>query len=216
VESRQRAIAALQESRQRRIADLETKLEEQRARYSDTHPTVVDLREELEALQEESPQIAMLKEELAPLEAELKKRGLLPDVPLKIKRARLAALDTMAFTAQDPQEDRDPEIDYAKTELRHAFTRYNALLDRIEAAQLELESARAAFKYRYAVIRPPQRPRGPIKPKAFLVAIASMVAGLVLAAFGPTLVDLGSRTFVEDWQVEHALGLPLLQTLRDL
>jgi len=63
------------------------------------------------------------------------------------------------------------------------------------------------------VIRPAQPPRGPVAPKTLLIVIASVMAGLVLAAFGSAFVDLASRTFVEDWQVQQALGVPLLGTL---
>jgi hypothetical protein len=177
---------------------------------------VVDTRESLEALQRHAPpEITALQQELAPLEAEMRERGLLSDVPLKAQRGRRSAIDATALEPFDPLEDRNPEINQAKTELRHAYARYNGLQDRIQAARLELDSARAAFKYRYMVIRPAQYPRGPVAPKTPLVLIASILAGLVLGAFGPTLVDLASRTFLEDWQVEHTLGVPLLGTLPD-
>jgi uncharacterized protein involved in exopolysaccharide biosynthesis len=217
VESRQRALAALVGARRRRISELESRLEQERAVYSEVHPAVVDTRESLEALQRhESPEIVALQRELAPLELELQQRGLLSDVPLRAQRERRSAIDATAVESFDPLEDRDPDINHAKAELRHAYARYNSLQDRIQAARLELDSARAAFKYRYVVIRPAQRPRGPVSPKTFLVAIASVMAGLVLAAFGSAFVDLASQTFVEDWQVEQALGVPLLGTLPDL
>jgi LPS O-antigen subunit length determinant protein (WzzB/FepE family) len=176
----------------------------------------VDTRETLEALQrQESPQIVALQEDLAPLEAELQQRGLLSDVPLKAQRERHSTPDATALGLFDPLEDQDPGIAYAKTQLRYVYARYNGLEERLQAAQLELESARAAFKYRYMVIKPAQPPRGPVAPKTPLVLIASVLAGLVLGAFGPTLVDLSSRTFLEDWQVEQTLGVPLLGTLPD-
>jgi hypothetical protein len=215
VEAKQRALAALVEARQRQTSELQARLEEQRALYSETHPAVVETRESLEALRKGSPQIAALEGELAPLEAELQQRGLLSDVPLKAKRDRLTAFDAIPLESFDPQRDRDPKIAYAKTELDHAYARYNGLQDRIQAARIELDSAQAAFKYRYVVIRPAQRPRGPVEPKTLLVVIASVIAGLVLAAFGAAFVDLASRTFVEDWQVQQALGVPLLGTLPD-
>jgi uncharacterized protein involved in exopolysaccharide biosynthesis len=217
VDAKHRELAALIEARKQRIAELESRLQRERAVYSETHPAVVETRESLEALQRQPPpEIAALQQELAPLEAEMQQRGLLSDVPLKAQRGRHSAIDATALEPFDPLEDRDPEISQAKTELNHAYARYNGLQDRIQAARLELDSARAAFKYRYVVIRPAQRPRGPVAPKTPLVVIASVVAGLVLAAFGSAFVDLASRTFVEDWQVEQALGVPLLGTLPEL
>jgi hypothetical protein len=216
VESKQRTLATLVEARQRRISELEARLADERKVYSETHPSVVYTRETLEALQrQESPQIVALQQDLAPLEAELQQRGLLSEVPLKAQRERRSVPDATALGLFDPLEDQDPEIAYAKTQLGYAYARYNGLEDRIQAAELELDSARAAFKYRYMVIKPAQPPRGPVAPKTPLVLIASVLAGLVLGAFGPTLIDLSSRTFLEDWQVEQTLGVPLLGTLPD-
>ena len=99
---------------------------------------------------------------------------------------------------------------YTKAEVRHALGRYNSLLDRIDAARLELDNAQAAFKRRYVLIHPSQRPKGPVKPKVALVLLASTVAGAVLGLFAPSLVDLLSRRLVEPWQVEQVLGVPLL------
>jgi len=214
VDNKERTLAVLIEARRRRVSELESRLEQERAVYSEVHPSVVATRESLEALQRhESPEIVALQKELAPLEQELQERGLLSDVPLRAQRDRRSAIDETDPEAFGLLEDRDPDINHAKTELRHAYARYNGLQDRIQAAGLKLDSARAAFKYRYVVIRPAQLPRGPVKPKTPLVAIASVLAGLFLAAFGVAFVELAPRTFVEDWQVEQALGVPLLGTL---
>jgi uncharacterized protein involved in exopolysaccharide biosynthesis len=216
VEAKQRELAGLVDARQRRISQLQARLEELRAVYSETHPAVVETRESLEALRQESPQIAALQQELTPLETELQQRGLLSEVPLRAQRERPSEIDATALESFDPVEELDPQISYAKAELRRASGFYNRIRERIQMARLELDSARAAFKYRYVVIRPAQRPRGPTSPKSLLVAVASFTAGLVLAAFATVLVDLTSRTFLEDWQVEQALRVPLLGTLPDL
>ena len=65
------------------------------------------------------------------------------------------------------------------------------------------------------MIRPPQRPKGPVKPKVPLVLLASTVAGAILGLFAPSLVDLLSRRLVERWQVEQVLGVPLLGEVSD-
>jgi uncharacterized protein involved in exopolysaccharide biosynthesis len=216
VESRRRAIAALEEFRHRRVVELETKLQEQRVLYSDSHPAVLDTLQSLAAIRKESSQVLALQQELAPMEAELKQRGLLSDVPLKGKRAHALSNPSSLLEVGDPREEEDPDLEYAKSQVRHGIAQYNGILDRIEGAKLEEDSAQAAFKYRYAIIRPPQRPRGPIKPKPELVVPASLVAGLVLAIVGTALIDLSSRKVVEPWQVEHTIGLPLLGEVGDL
>jgi len=216
VESRQRAIADLEEFRRRRVGELEARLQEQRVLFSDNHPAVLDTLQSLAAIRKESPQVVALQQELAPMEADLKQRGLLSDVSLKGRRAQALAAPSSVLEIGDPREEEDPDIEYAKSQVRHGIAQYNSILDRIEGAKLEEDSAQAAFKYRYAIIRPAQRPRGPIKPKPALIIPASVVAGLVLAIIGTALIDLTSRKIVEPWQVEHTIGLPLLGEVGDL
>ena len=49
-----------------------------------------------------------------------------------------------------------------------------------------------------------------MKPRVGLVLLASTLAGAFLALLAPLLADLMARRLVEPWQVEQALGLPLL------
>jgi hypothetical protein len=209
VQTRRQQIAALEAGRRRRMLELQTQLEEQRAVYSDSHPEVVRLEQDVEALRRDPPELQALRKDLGTLERELRQRGLLADVPLGAKRIR--SLSSAAeLEPLDPREEEDPDVAYTKAQVRHALARYNGLLDRIDAARLELDNAQAAFKRRYVLIRPPQRPKGPVKPKVTLVLLASTVAGAVLGLFAPSLLDLVSRRLVEPWQVEQVLGLPLL------
>jgi uncharacterized protein involved in exopolysaccharide biosynthesis len=213
-EAKRRAISDLESFRRRRIAELETKLEELRALYSGTHPAVGDVQQSLVALRQESPQLATLRKELEPLEVELKRRGFAADAKVTSSRPGDIALQVVGLDVGDPHEDEDADIDYAKSQVRHAVARYNTMLDRVETVQLEQDTAQAAFKYRYVVIWPAQKPRGSVQPNPFLVLLASLVAGLVLAIVGTALVDISSRKIVEPWQLERATGLPLLAELR--
>ena len=215
IQSKRRAIADLEETRRKRISELETRLQEQRSLYAENHPVVIDLRPALETARADSPQLLALRRELGPLETELKQRGLLPDVGLKRSRARDAAVTAAALTPNDSLEDLDPDIDYAKSRLVHALSTYNGLLDRVDAARLQLDGAQVAFKYRYMVLQPPQKPRAPARPKQMAILLASVLAGFVVACMTPAAIDLGSRRVLERWQVEHVLGLPVLGELRD-
>ena len=214
VQARRQQLAAMEDARRRRMLELQTQLEEKRAVYAAGHPEVARLQGDLDAMGREPGELLALRADLGELEREIRQRGLLADVPLGSKRIR--SLSTAAeLEPIDPREDEDAAITYTKAQVRHALIRYNGLLDRIDAAQLELDNAQAAFKRRYVVIRPPQRPAGPVKPRATLVLLASVVAGAVLGLLAPALVDLLSRRLVEPWQVEQALGLPLLGEVRE-
>ena len=210
VQSKRRAIADLEEFRRRRVTELQTRLQEQRAVFSENHPAVRDIEQSLQAMRQESPQVAVLKAELSPLEAELRKRGYVDPSAREVGRPPPVVIQAEI----DPREDEDPQIGYAKEQVRFALSTYNSFVDRVEAARLELDSARAAFKYRYTIIHPAQRPRGPIKPKPKLVLGASAIAGLALAFLSAAFVDLRSRKLLENWQVERVLKLPLLGELR--
>jgi uncharacterized protein involved in exopolysaccharide biosynthesis len=209
LQSKRRAIAELEEFRRRRVTELQTKLQEQRAGYSDTHPMVLDTEQSLEALRQDSPQVAALKRELEPLQAELRKKGLADDAAKEPGQPTPVMIPAEHLDPIDPLVDEGPQIESAKGQVRFALTNYNQFLDRLEGARLELDAARAAFKYRYLLIIPAQRPRAPIKPNPGLVLAASLIAGLALAVLSTTLVDLHSRKLLENWQVERQLRLPL-------
>jgi len=80
--------------------------------------------------------------------------------------------------------------------------------ERIDSARIDLDTARAAFKYRYSVVIPPQVPRGPIKPKTPLVMAGAVIAGLVLALFATTFADFRAGVVLKHWQLEDLLGRP--------
>src|SRR5207237_10082896 len=91
------------------------------------------------------------------------------------------------------------------SKLIYAAQQYAGMRERVQSARLDLDTARAAFKYRYSVIVPPEIPRGPIKPKAPLVVVGAVLAGLLLAFFATTTADLRSGTLLELWQVQTLL-----------
>jgi len=215
VQSKRRAISDLEEFRRRRSTELQTKLQENRSVYAANHPMILDIEQSLDAVRTESPQVSTLKRELASMEGELKKRGVAdPATAPEVGRPTAIVIQAERLGAFDPLEAEDPQIGYLREQVNFALTKYNSFLDRIEGARLELDSARAAFKYRYTVLTPVQMPRGPTKPKPKLVLGASLVAGLALALLISTFLDLRSRKFLESWQVERALKVPLLGEIR--
>ncbi len=211
IAGKRRALEDLENFRRRSVDEAEARLAELRALYAATHPLVSEAEQSLAALRQESPQVATLGQELAALEDELKQRGFQPDAQV----SQSFPVET-PFWAQpgDPREDEDPDIERAKEQVRHEVGRYNGMLDRLQGAQLEQDTAQAAFKYRYVVIWPAQRPRGSVQPNPGLVFLASLVAGLLLAIIGTTLLDVSSKKIFEPWQVERAVGVRLLDQVR--
>jgi uncharacterized protein involved in exopolysaccharide biosynthesis len=200
LDGKRRAIADLEESRRRRIAELQTRLAEQRASFSENHPMLVDLQRSIESLRQESPQLSALRQEERQLRRQLAERsddgeGALPGAP-----------NIPADLFRDLSTDEDSSVEYARAQLQYAAQQYASMRGRIDAARIDLDTARAAFKYRYSVVTPPQVPRGPIKPKAPLVMAAALIAGLVLALFATTAADMRTGVVLKRWQLEDLLG----------
>jgi hypothetical protein len=199
LQAKRRAIEDLEAFRQRHLVELQTRLEEQRAMYSDSHPLVLDLQQTIESLKTESPQLLTLRQD----EAELRKKlaasgdddgalgGAAPSIPPELLRTG---------------EIEDPAIAYAAAQLQYAARQYAAMRERVDAAKVDLDTAEAAFKYRYNVISPPQVPRGPIKPKAPMVMLAAVLAGLFLALLTTTAADVRSGLLLETWQLGDIVG----------
>ena len=199
LDAKRRALADLDEYRRRHLSELQTRLAEQRAVYSASHPAIIDLEQSIESLRRDSPQVLALRQE----ENELKQQ--------------LAALSDGADTTPssaalsippDLFRDRgeDSAVEYQRAQLRFAVQQYAHLRERIDAGRIDLDTARAAFKYRYTVVAPAQLPRGPIKPKVSLVMAASLIAGLMLGLFATTATDFRSGVVLDTWQLQNLLG----------
>jgi uncharacterized coiled-coil protein SlyX len=210
--AKKRAIDDLEDFRRRRLNELQARLAEQRATYSEAHPIVVDIQQSIDAMTRESPQIAALQRELAALEQELVRRG----KPLGTAPPGTAPtpISNDAIGLDRERDADDPSIEYSKSQMRFAIQKHTALLERIDSAKIELDTARAAFKYRYSVLRPATVPHTPAKPKAGMVLAAGIIGGLFLAILAAAAIDIRSGRIIERWQAEQNLKLPVLAHFR--
>ncbi len=198
LDAKRRALADLEEYRRRHMLELQTKLAEQRAVFSESHPAIMDLAQSIESLRRESPQLIALRQEENDLRQQLARVS---------DGADTTSSATLAIPA-DLFRDRgeDSTVEYERAQLRFAVQQHAHLRERIDAGRIDLDTARAAFKYRYSVVFPAQIPRGPIKPKASLVMFASLVAGVLLALFATTAADVRTGLVLEQWQLRDLLG----------
>lgn len=209
LDAKHRAVNELEDFRRRRLTDLQTQLSQQRAIYADAHPAIVTLLQSISALQEPSPQLQALKKEERDLQAEYERLSSARRVEGAAAVARARSREATPLRPGDKRAD-ELNADYARTRLRFAMEKYDVLLERIESARIELDTARAAFKYRYAIIRPPTFPRRPEKPKVPLVLAAGLIAAVGLGTLAAALADLWSGKILEPWQMPRSLGLPVL------
>jgi hypothetical protein len=123
-------------------------------------------------------------------------------------------LSTDLLPLRSPLELDDVRSEYERAQLRFVSDQYTGALLRSSWARLELETARAAFKYRYSVITPPIYPQGPKRPYLLLRLLAGILGGTSLAIFAAAAADLRSGRFVGERQIARHLGLPLLGRCR--
>jgi hypothetical protein len=201
LEAKERAIRDVEEFRRRRLADVQAQLDAARGVYSSAHPTVVTLTQDIEAISRDSPQIIALRDEERQLQrdlaAALAKRGRPDASPTGGVRPRRAG-----ESVEDDERVRD------------ARAHYQNMVQRVASAQSELDSARAAFKYRYNVVWPPQLPKRPLSPNRTKILGAGALASLLLALLIVAVADLRSGRLLERWQVERAIRVPVLGELR--
>lgn len=213
LEAQRRAVRDLEDFRQKRLGELQGQLAEQKAVYADSHPLVVTLKQSIDALNQDSPQLTALRRELHDLEAQyVSKGGSLAEASTEVLPAtRISAPETIVL--REPSGQRDPTEEYAQQRLGAAISRYNSLVDRIEGARMELDAARAAFKYRYIVVQPPRPPKKAVGPKTGLLTAAGTIAGLVLGLLAALLLEARRGCIVQAWQVHRLLGVPVLVEL---
>jgi uncharacterized protein involved in exopolysaccharide biosynthesis len=203
--SRRQELADLEQSRQRRLAELTAQLGQKEAIYAPMHPDVVALKQSIATLQQPSAAATALRAEIKELERGLADRG-----------SAVAGTDVAPLTGSellDPRYSLEPEsvrIDYARGRMRFLRDQYTNVLQRLSTARLELAKTQAAHKFRYSVITPPARPNGPKKPYTLLRLLGGLVGGLGLAFFVSVAIDLRSGRIIEEWQIQRQLDLPVL------
>ncbi len=206
--AKRRALNDLEEFRQRRTDELQGQLVKLQAIYADQHPEVVSARQNIEALSGPSPQINALHDEVLELEKELTRRG---GVPGDTAREVIVPAITESDLASPPaSEAEDPRLEYERGQLRLLLRQYTNMLERIEGARMELDTVKAAFKYRYSIITPPLMPKKPLRPNPLVTLAAGLLGGILFGVFAAVALDLRSGRVLERWQLERVLGVRVL------
>jgi uncharacterized protein involved in exopolysaccharide biosynthesis len=210
--AKQRTISDLESARAQRIAALQATLSELRNNHGPAHPQVVSTIASIRALSGDSPQLTALRADAVSLRDRIVALGGQPgEVAQQVASEPAltrAALESLARPRTDSLED--PEVTYAKSRLKMATGDYEDMLQRLEAAKIELQTARAAFKYRYTVVTPPQYPTRAAKPRIPVLVVGGCLLALILATFVAGSLDLGNGRLMERWQASRRLRLPII------
>jgi hypothetical protein len=216
--SKKRALGDLEDFRSRRVTELTAQLQEQKVQYADQHPIVLDTKQRIDALKLDSPQMTQVKGDIDALEHEYRRKGGRdPDALVEPSRPRSSSMRRpqvaqAALTTAELSDD--PLVEFSRNNLRVAAAKYEELLMRIDSARIEQDTARAAFKYRYSVVRPASVPKKPVKPDVALILVGAFFAALLGALMTGATRDWLSGRMVEPWQVERALHLPVLSQVK--
>ena len=198
--ARRSAIAALEGQRRARLAEVEAEVAELRSRYGEAYPTLADARNRLAALRAASPEANALRAEEQRLLAEFVQRGGRDN----------DLLDTAVPAFPAELEDGDPQLQHARAQFTLATSRYADLADRLQTARLELEAAQTGFDDGYAVVRAPSVPIQPERMNLKMLFAAVSAAGALSALLAALFLDLRNGILLEKWQVEDAIGAPVL------
>lgn len=209
--ARRRAAAALEEFRQQRLGELQSQLQQQLGIYAPQHPTVQATRRAIENAAGSSAQLEALRTEVHELERELQRRGGNVDT---LADAGSSAYDDFAAAARLRLESDDPRLEYERRQLDMLLRQHQQFTERLDAARVELDTAQAAFKYRYIVVTPPQLPRAPAKPYGLLFLGGGIAGGIAFALFVSAALDILSGRILERWQIEQQLGLTVFNEVR--
>ena len=157
---RRRALGDLEDLRQRRLAELRTQLAQQLILFAPEHPAVAATRRNVEILSAPSLQVEALNAEIRNLERDSGRRGgSLDGMPGGSAARRAQLLEERLRGLRD-----DPRLAYEQEQLDLLYRQSSSLSARLDAARMELDTARATFRQRYSVLSHRSGPRSRYAP----------------------------------------------------
>ena len=165
------------------VRTLETQLAERLSRATDRHPDVIALRRQLE-------QARVVPSSVTQAQADVLALRDVTDRASDVDTSATAAVARVVATTSGPADDEDENTVYARALMDSAITSYQDLLDRLSNTRIELDTARAAFDYRYTVISGARLPSRPDSPNGMLLIVGALCAGLAAGAGGAILREV--------------------------
>ncbi|MDZ7630054.1 MAG: hypothetical protein U5K74_01535 [Gemmatimonadaceae bacterium] len=215
LEATTRAIADLEVFRNRRLAELQSSLADLRNSFGVAHPQVQNTEEQIRAMATESPQLVQLRAEERRLRDQVIRLGggvvALGDGNADQTLASMALRNMEGSRIDSIVQEKQA---YGRSRLRIALSSYQGLLERLDAARIELQTVRATFSFKYGVLISAAIPKDPINVKPLVLVAGSIMVGLLMAVFTVVALDLAGGRILESWQIERTVGLPVLGEAR--
>jgi hypothetical protein len=225
LETKRARIKTLEAERAREVDALKQQMTQDLLTLTPQHPTVMALQQRLDQASKPLPELQMLHAEENSIMSQLVAGGApAPSAVAASPQAqgpgRLAVVPSplgapgfqTTLLEQDRQE-RDPTLAPARSRLNWAIQKYQENMARIDTARLHLDTVRANFPYRYSIVTPAELPRGPKRPYARIIAVATVPLAFILAFLCAAAADLLSGRVLETWQVRRRLKIVVLGEL---
>jgi len=200
----------LERAQQEKTADLEAQLAERRTTQTDRHPDVIALKRALDRLREEPGELQAARQAEARAAAEYEALGGRVDAAADTG----AGIVTTASVAPTPAElppsgttGEDQALAYQRERLKASLGAYQDLAARLNDVQIELETAKAAFAYRYSVTAPARVPKKADAPNVPLIIIGAMLAGLMAGITRAIFTELRMRALLSPTALGRHLGI---------
>jgi len=222
LDAKKRKLGELQARRSQNLLESKGKLVDLKLKYTEDHPEVRAAEQRVALLSQDPPETTALAAEVQSLEARVKR----DTANARLEAAAGArssgggavapppsateALPTEILKLLDNSNDLDPAVG---AQLSTALSKYSELRSEIRSARIALDTAQAAFNYRYKIVVPASTPLKPSKPKVPLTLLAGLMLALALALLIPVALELKTGIIVERWQVQQ-IPVPLLGELR--
>jgi len=211
---------------QQQLSDLESRLASLEAQYTDKHPAVLKLKEEIAELQKRDPGDATQNASISQTE------NTPAGEPLQIQqlRAQLRQAQLTISQKKKEQEELQRQIKVLQNRIQlspmvqqqfkgltrdyqTALTFYNELLKKREEAQMATELERRQQGENFRVLDPPSFPERPSFPNRRLFALEGLGTGLALGAGLVLLLQSGDKSLRRLEDVELYLGIPTLAVI---
>ena len=223
LDTKKRKLADLQARRSQNLLEAKGRLVDLKLKYTEDHPEVRATEQRVSILSQDAPEATALAAEVAALDSKLRRSSANAKLEAAAASAARAsgaspspaspgadALPSEILKLLDNSNDLDPAVG---AQLSTALSKYSELRSEIRSARIALDTAQAAFNYRYKIVSPATTPLKPSKPKIPVVLFAGLLLAFALALLVPVALELKSGIIVERWQV-LALPVPLLGELR--
>lgn len=117
------------------------------------------------------------------------------------------ALEDLLAEASSGGEENDDVANYGRALLKNSLDTYQDLRGRLANIQIELETAQAAFNYRYSVTSPARQPKDADSPNVPLAVGGAFFAGLVAGLVRAIFAELRAMALLSPSALARHLGL---------